>query len=140
MAKRNPSPKDLLEAQVAKQLRDFLELRRWRRVRHQRTVVPGQFQTGEPGMADEQWIYYLQPHHSGLTVTQWIETKRSKRGKRSEDQDTWQAREIARGAVVINCNDIDAYMKEYEIRFGWLHSGKHAQPGHQTRLGLEAAN
>ena len=131
--KRNPSPKDLREADVAKQLRNFLEYRKWRRVRNQRTVVPGSFQTGEPGMCDEQWIYYLDAH-SGLCVVQWIETKRALRGKRSDDQKAWQDREVARGAVVMNCNDIEEYMREYERRFSWLHTGTFAKAAHQMRI------
>jgi hypothetical protein len=133
---RTQSPKDLKEAAVDRQVKDFMLLRGWRCIRFQRTVIPGAFQTGEPGIPDRMYVKYLDK--AGVCVAVWIELKRAKRGKLSEQQQKWRDREIARGAVVLEVNDIDVFEKEYETRFGWLHEGRFAKSAaHQTRLGLE---
>jgi hypothetical protein len=82
------------------------------------------------------YLKYLD--RQGVCVAVWIELKRARRGKLSEDQIKWRNKEIARGAVVFAVNDIDVFEKEYETRFGWLHEGRFAKAAaHQTRLGLE---
>ena len=127
--------KHILEKQVDKQVRDFLELRGWRRIRFQATVIPGAFRTAEPGMADCLYIKYLD--RNGVCVALWIETKRAVRGKLADDQRAWRDRELKRGAVVLCVNDIDAFSREYERLFSWLHSSRFTNSAHQTRFELE---
>ena len=127
--------KYILEKQVDKQVRDFLELRGWRRVRFQATVIPGAFRTAEPGMADCLYLKYLD--RSGVCIALWIETKRAVRGKLADDQRAWRDRELKRGAAVLCVNDIDVFMREYDRLFSWLHEGRFANSAHQTRFELE---
>ena len=129
------SAKELLERQVDRQVKDFMELRGWRTIRFQRTVIPGAFMTGEPGIPDRMYLKYLD--RNGVCVAVWIELKRAKRGKLSEDQIKWRNREIARGAVVLKVDDIDEFMADYERRFGWLHEGQFQAAAHQKRLALQ---
>lgn len=130
----------LLEADVSQQVCDFMRAKGWRGVRHQRTVVPGQFQSGEPGIADWQWIFYLGKLKRGLTVTLWTEIKgprdkrtcnckwrlaSKKRGKCGVClQADWHARERSRTAEVWSVSDIQEHMLRYEATFGWLHKGE----------------
>jgi hypothetical protein len=115
------SPAKLLEAEVTKQIRGFMEFRGWRAIRMQRTVVPGAFQSGEPGIPDFLFIRYLPTEFSGLSVACWVEMKRAKYGKLSEDQVRWRAREQHRGAVVLKADNITEFAEQYEQLFGWLH-------------------
>lgn len=130
---------DLLEADVSDQVKGYLQARQWRVVRHQRAVVPGSYQSGEPGMADLQAIYYLGSVKPGLTVTLWVEVKgprdkrvcncawRVKANKRGKCgvclQADWQARERSRGATVWVIDDFGKFEAAYQGIFGWLHSG-----------------
>ncbi|MES2393503.1 MAG: hypothetical protein V4555_17840 [Acidobacteriota bacterium] len=131
----------LSEADVTGQVRGFLEARGWRPLRMQRTVVPGQFSTCEPGTADFEFIYYLRNSKvPALSLTIWIELK--KPGARAKcrcatkaprqrctacDQKAWRDRERSRGAVVwTQVDNIDYVIREYERVFGWLHSGEAA--------------
>jgi len=120
--------KHLLEKDVAKQIRDFLEVRHWRRVRNQSMVTMGAggpMTIGEKGMADLLYIHYIDwIEYPGLAAMLWIETKRAKGGKRHEDQVKWHAKEQGRGAVTLFANDITDFEREYRRYFGWLH-----QPG-----------
>lgn len=117
--KRPPSPHVLLEREVTKQVLDFLRTRGWRPIRHQRTIMPGSFQTGEAGMADHENVFYLL---GGVSVTLWTEFKRTKGGKLSEDQKDWQLEERRRGAVVWNVNEFNVFLPMYMEQFGWLHT------------------
>lgn len=114
------SPQKLLERDVTKQIRDYMEFRQWRAIRMQRTVVPGQFQTGEPGIADFLFVRYLNTELIGLSVSCWIELKRASKGRVSEDQITWRDRERHRGAIVLLVNNLRHFEVEYERLFGWL--------------------
>ena len=129
----------LSESHVMRQVRDFMELRGWRPVRMQRTIVPGQFSTCEPGTADFLFLYYLDK--GGVpagSLCLWVELKRPKarmrcrclenRGTRKRctacDQKAWRERERARGAMVwTDVADIQKFIGEYERTFGFLHSG-----------------
>lgn len=138
--KKPPSALNLLEREVDKQVSKFLVERGWRRIRFQRTVIPGMFQTGEPGIPDCQYVRYLD--RSGLAVVIWVETKRTRGGKVGQDQIDWRNREKERGAVVLKVNDAEELRREYERRFTWLHqppwNAKVPQPvGHQTSIELE---
>lgn len=130
---------DLSEADVSQQVKDFLQSKQWRVVRHQRTVVPGSFQSGEPGIPDLQAVYYLGAAKPGLTVTLWLEVKsprdrrtcncswRARAKKRGKCgvclQADWHARERSRGAEVWVCDDFRSFEARYQAAFGWLHSG-----------------
>lgn len=134
----------LSEADVAKQVKDFLVWRKWRAVRMQRTVVPGQFQTGEPGIPDFLFLRYLP---DGVTLTLWVEFKKptDRRGCRCRPGKTtlctqcaqakWKERERRLGAVVVEVSDLDAFHRWYDREYGWLHTGKSGV----GQLQLEAA-
>ncbi len=102
----------LLERDVTKQVKDFLESRGWRGVRMQRTIVRGQFQTGEPGMADFLFVHYLSGKHL------WIEFKRPGDGRVSPVQKDWQHAERSRGAHVWVVDNLDEFEGDYEEVFG----------------------
>ncbi len=57
------------EKDVARAVKDFMAAKGFRCVRMQRTVLPGQFQSGEPGMPDLLFLRY----RDGAIV--WVETK-----------------------------------------------------------------
>jgi hypothetical protein len=148
-----PKPKKLLEREVTGQIRDFLKLRGWRPIRMQRTVVPGQFQTGEPGMADFLFLRYLPGSCAkpagdflteriapcGLTLALWVEMKgqtdrrrcncaaRAMRGKRGKcsvcTQQDWRRKEESRGALFGPGHDFTAFERWYVQQFGWVHDG-----------------
>ena len=138
-----PLPPQLLESQVTDQIRGFLESRGWRAIRMQRTVVPGAFTTGEPGMADFLFLYPLPDAGAyGVALQLWIELKNPRarmsckclvnRGTRRRctfcDQRNWQRMERVRGFVVWSAvNDFAWFESEYQIHFGWLHSGVRAR-------------
>ncbi|MGA2270301.1 MAG: hypothetical protein ABSH44_17655 [Bryobacteraceae bacterium] len=131
---RKLSAGELLEREVTQQVKDFLLYRNWRPVRMQRTVIPGQFQTGEPGICDYEFIYYLtQSKIMGASLTLWVEFKRPG-GELRKDQPEWHARERARGATVWVVDDFDFFATLYEKHFGWLHSGD-AAVGQLSLLG-----
>lgn len=118
--KKPPTPAQLLEREITKQIKGFMAWRLWRPVRMQRTVIPNTFQTGEPGMPDFLFIRYLRTGFTGLAVTCWVEMKRAKRGKLAEDQIKWRDTELLRGAIVLKANDLREFEQEYERLFGWL--------------------
>jgi len=138
-----PAPKapKLLEREVTRQIRDFMTSHGWRAIRHQRTVVPGQFQSGEPGIPDYSFVYYL-PRNKvlGACVLVWIEMKgthdkrrcnclqRQVQGKKGKctncTQADWRRREESRGAVFAPGNDYSVFETWYSQKFGWLHDGR----------------
>jgi hypothetical protein len=112
------SPKQILEREVTKDVLKFLQAKGWRIVRHQRTVIPGNFQAGEPGMPDSQAIYYCPNSIAALVL--WLEFKRRKGGKVAEDQLTWHEREKKRGGTVIVVNDAKPFCAWYDETFAFL--------------------
>jgi hypothetical protein len=110
----------LLEREVTGQIRDYLQLKGWRSIRMQRTVVPGQFQSGEPGMADFLFVRYLKP---GLAAALWVELKRPG-GKLRPRQVEWIARERQRGGSVMVVEEFEEFERSYRTLFGWLHDGR----------------
>lgn len=119
---RTLSPGELLERQVTAQVKDFLKHRGWRPIRNQRTVLPGSFQSGEPGQPDYLFLKYLECKTYAGTLCLWIEMKRP-RGKLSDGQIQWHTEERRRGGVVWVVDDFDWFHGEYDRIFGWLHSG-----------------
>jgi hypothetical protein len=133
----------LSEASVTEQVKSFLEARGWRAVRNQRTVMPGHFQTGEPGMADFCFVYYKPTkRYPALSLTLWVEFKKKNsrmrckcienRGTRKRctmcDQKNWRDRERARGALVFTgVDDCEWFIEQYETLFAWLHTGDAAR-------------
>lgn len=132
-------PPPLVESDITRQVKDFMEHRSWRAIRMQRTIVPGQFSTCEPGTADFLFLYYL---GGGSCYSLWVELKRPKarmqcrclqnRGTRKRctmcDQRNWQATERARGGRVwAGVDDIKAFEAKYNRIFGFLHSGDSAR-------------
>ena len=58
------SLKKVQEREVTHAVKHYLELRGWRAIRFQRTVVMGAFQAGEPGQADYLFVKYdAEPLH-----------------------------------------------------------------------------
>jgi hypothetical protein len=52
-----------------------------------------------------------------------LETKSPRPGsKRSAQQKKWQAREAARGALVVTVYDFNQFEAWYRETFGWLHA------------------
>jgi hypothetical protein len=115
-----------------------MEANGWRPVRMQRTIVPGQFSTCEPGTADFLFLYY---GRKGVLAL-WVELKKPKarmtckclqnRGSRKRctmcDQINWRNRERARGATVwAGVDNIAVYIEQYEKSYGWLHTGAAAR-------------
>jgi hypothetical protein len=130
------SPAKLLEAEVTKQIRSFMEFRGWRAIRMQRTVIPGAFQTGEPGIPDFLFIRYLPTEFSGLSVACWVEMKRAKYGKLSDDQHRWRGRELRLGAVVLKADNLNDFAEQYEHLFGWLRTETWVRG--QQQIGFES--
>lgn len=114
MPKRELTASQAREREVTKAVKDYLTARGWRAVRFQRTVIPGSFQTGEPGIPDTLFLYYKAPP---VALALWVEFKRATRGKRSEDQKQWHAREQQRGALVVTVNDPAEFAAWYERTF-----------------------
>ena len=106
----------LLERDVTRQVKDFLAWRGWRAVRMQRTVIPGAFQAGEPGMADYLFIRYLGGEPGAARVL-WVEFKR-KSGKLMPQQKQWAIEERARGAQVWTVSDLEQFQADYRRVFG----------------------
>jgi hypothetical protein len=125
----------LNEAQVTQQIRGFMESHGWRPIRNQRTVIPGAFQSCEPGTPDFLFLRYLP---NGVCLALWIELKAKNArivcrcsqvaGTRRRctpcDQKAWRQREKARGAVVWQVDDLDWFLQEYQEFYGWLHTGE----------------
>lgn len=147
-------PKQLLEADVTKQVKGFLEAHGWRCIRMQRMVLPGSFQTGEPGMADSCWIRYEpRPKFPALSLVLWIEYKAESDRRKCRclqnlgtrkrcsvcDQKNWQKRERERGAMVWIVTDLDWFVSLYRKNFGWLHAGDGARGQLNLLSGMEAA-
>jgi hypothetical protein len=129
----------LTEADITTAVRSFMEAKGWRPVRMQRTIVPGQFSTCEPGTADFEFIYYAK---AGMAFILWVELKKPKarmtcrclqnRGTRKRctycDQINWRQKERARGGIVwAGVDNIAAFIEQYEKSYGWLHSGDAAR-------------
>jgi len=128
------------EAALTAELKRFLEARGWRAVRNESGFVPGAGSIGEKGMADWQFLRYLET--PGLALVLWIEAKppgykprcnckpgevnpkTGRRGKghecRSCGQKRWAETERARGALVMQVNDVDAFAEWYARTFHWL--------------------
>lgn len=133
------------EAQVARELRAFLEARGWRAVRMESGFVPGAGSFGEKGIAD--WLFLCYLPLRGNTLAMWIETKAPgakqvchckpavmEPGKRPgtmrqakaahecrmHGQQRWRRDEEARGALVLTVSDVPAFIAEYSRVFSWL--------------------
>jgi len=113
-------PPKLLEREVTGQIREFMKLKGWRPVRMQRTVMPGQFQTGEPGIPDFVFLWYIK---RGIAACLWVELKRPG-GKLREKQVEWIGREQKRGAEVWVVEDFDTFHQRYYGEFSYLHDGR----------------
>lgn len=135
MAWVKPQPK-ILERDVAKQVKDFLEQHRgWRAVRSQFAFVPGAFQTGQPGMPD--WLF-LRYGDNGTAHVLWIEVKGPNDKRRCQcrpgdrkvckvcRQAAWAERERKLGARVWVVSDFDQFAVDYEREYGHLHRGEQA--------------
>lgn len=119
------SPAKALERDVTQRVKDFLVARGWRPIRMQRTVMPGSFQTGEPGMSDYLFVQYLD---DGACLCFWVEFKQQGRALRPE-QSTWIERERKRGAVCEVVDDFATFAAWYEVGYSWLHTADGPKPG-----------
>lgn len=121
MAKvKTDNPLKLVERQVTQQIRDYLKAKGWRPIRMQRTVIPGQFQTGEAGIADYLFLHYLKP---GIAAALWVELK-APAGRLSGKQVEWIEAERERGASVWVVADFQAFAQAYAENFSFLHDGR----------------
>ena len=124
----------IVEKQVAQQARDYLRARGWRIVRTQFAFSPGSFSTGEPGMADDLAVFYVDQNRA-VALALWLEYKGPNDRRRCTCQPgsgkpchvcrqlQWHARERQRGGIVWVVSDFDFFANLYEKHFGWLHSG-----------------
>ena len=139
-------PLQLAEADIVAQVKGFLEARGWRPVRMMRTIVPGAFQAGEPGIPDYEFIYYMA---EAKALVLWVEFKAPRRTARCRclqivgtrkrctacDQRNWRERERKIGAAVWSgVDDLLWFQEQYAREFGWLHKGDRAR-GQMELLG-----
>lgn len=129
MSPRRPK---ILERDIAKQVKDFLEWRGWRLVRTQFAFVPGSFQTGEVGMPDSIALLY---RPDGTAHVLWLEIKGPNDKRRCQcragdkrtckvcRQHAWADRERKRGARVWVVSDLGEFSAEYQRIYGHLHCG-----------------
>jgi hypothetical protein len=87
----------------------------------QRTVLPGSFQTGEPGQADYLFLRYLTGEKPGSTLALWIEFK-APNGRLRKGQPEWHARERLRGGLVWVVDSFEDFEESYRREFIWLHA------------------
>ncbi|TAK97800.1 MAG: hypothetical protein EPO08_20770 [Rhodospirillaceae bacterium] len=144
-------PPRLLERDVTRQVRAFLEQRGWRAIRHQYVHI-GAFKQGEPGMPDFSFVHYL-PKRPGIVGMMWIEFKRpgarsacrcadrataGKRGRCTAcNQIAWRTLEASHGAMFAPGYDVDVFRTWYATNWGWLHVAGAGLPA-QADLFLEA--
>jgi hypothetical protein len=116
---RPVSQNKILEKQVTSDVKKYLMLRGWRPLRMQRTVLPGQFSTCEPGTPDILFLRYdtTALHSPGWGQMLWIEFK-SPAGHLGPKQVEWIDKEKARGAIVLVVDDLDEFVAYYEKAFG----------------------
>lgn len=114
----------LVERDVVAQVVPYLTNRGWRAVRMQRTVMPGQFQAGEPGMPDYLFVFYGGGSAFGRRIL-WIEFKgpNDKRKCKCKGagrecticaQAEWKRKEQIRGGTVLTVSDLDEFIAWYE--------------------------
>jgi hypothetical protein len=111
---------NLLEKDITRQVCDYLGFRGWRPLRMQRTVLPGSFQTGEPGQADYLFVRYMTGAKPGSTLALWIEFK-APTGRLRKGQGEWHARERLRGGLVWVVDSFEDFERSYRREFGWVH-------------------
>lgn len=109
------------EAQLTRQVVDYMNARGWRAIRMQSGVYQGPattFRSGEKGMPD---YLFLRPvdQINGFAVL-WVEFK-SKRGRLSQWQENWIARERLFRFPVWVVSDLDNFQARYAEDYGWLH-------------------
>lgn len=98
-------PMRILERDITKTVRQYLEWRGWRSVR----INAGPF--GKSGMPDFLFLHY----ERRLAV--WIEFK-APRGRLSVEQTAWIEEERRRGAICLVVRDIDEFIGWYERSMG----------------------
>jgi hypothetical protein len=103
---------ELKERDVTRQVCDYLGFRGWRALRMQRTVLPGSFQTGEPGQADYLFLRYMLGGKPGSTLSLWIEFK-APGGRLRKGQAEWHVRERLRGGLVWVVGSFEAFEEAY---------------------------
>jgi len=105
------------EKDVARAAKDFMAAKGFRCVRMQRTVIPGAFQSGEPGIPDLLFLRYF----DGAII--WIETK-APGSKRSQDQVNWHRNEVTSYpcAEVWTIDSLDELAKDFSAWESTWHS------------------
>lgn len=135
----------LLERDVSKAIKEFMQLRGWRPLRMQSGTFTNpqfsSFRVGEPGMPDYLFLYYLQDSEC---VALWVEMKRpGDSGKcRCADgklcrvcrQTKWRVDELLRGAVVVQARSLEEFAGWYEKYFAWLHGPDAPRKGTQQSM------
>jgi hypothetical protein len=87
----------------------------------QRTVLPGSFQTGEPGQPDYLFVRYMTSAKPGSALALWIEFK-APGGRLRAGQPEWHARERLRGSLVWVVDSLEDFEEAYDHEFGWIHA------------------
>lgn len=113
----------LREADVTRQVKDFLQFRGWRLIRNNVTTMQAAdgawVQFGEKGMPDYLALFYLP---NGTCQHIWIELKHPKTGITRDKQREWQQREAQRGALVLQVRQFDEFACWYDRTLAWLHT------------------
>jgi len=126
----------LLEREVTRQIKDYLEWNGWRAFRNQvmtsQNHAGGWVSAGEKGQPDFLFLYYFRPGLApmGGCMHLWVELKRKGEPLRP-DQVEWHFKEIKRNALVIVVDDFEEFRTWYEEHFAWL-----GQEGQQQQLPL----
>jgi hypothetical protein len=107
---RHNRPLKVLERDVTRTCREYLELRHWRAVR----INAGPF--GKAGMPDFLMLRYRRSA-PGQVEAAWLELK-SERGRLGPLQKQWIEEERAKGAVVWVVSDVSELIGLYEAMFG----------------------
>ena len=115
----------LTEAEVSKQISDYMKFRGWRRVRNQvmgaTNLVTGRYiPAGEPGMPDLLFLRYIADEPFRVCAV-WIEVKR-KGAKLRPVQEKWHREEQLSGAIVKTFDCYEDFEQWYASALGWLHT------------------
>lgn len=103
----------LTEAQLSRQVQDFLKLDGWRVLKQEPlSRAGGGRYAGELGMADLLAIRYANPLRGWSAAILWLEIKSAK-GKVAKHQAEWHAAERARGGEVWIVSNFEAFKLVY---------------------------
>lgn len=111
----------LTEADIARQVDDFMAIRNWRIIKthsHDAPTKSGARVPPERGMPDRLCLWYPEGDYNRSVIKHlWVEFKAPGK-KLSADQEKWIECERLNGALVAVVDDIDIFMAWYAAEFG----------------------